>query len=340
MTPLILFTRNKLTHRKEQGFTLIEILVVILIIGIIAAVAIPVFLNQRKNANDAAVESDVKNIASILQTLPPDASNFAKQSPNASSNLNKLTYFSGGSVQTETAPSSSGIWWTVTGNSSKYCIIGYHTNGNKYKQTSPLTYDSTAGGLGKTGDACNPSDPTDSNGVVIASGNLIEDPLFDNINIAAPYKGMNGRLHSYNAFPYRTMTMTHPNGNKVVTGTADALNQGMIFYQPSNTDAIPVQKAGEVYTVSIYMKTDAGTTFAVGSRLTDIGSGYLRETGTNYTATGGWDRVSTTVTTTTGDIGSYVGVQLRQVGTATGKTFYYAAPQVEKGPTMTAFKVD
>lgn len=45
----------------DQGFTLIELLVVIIIIGILAAIAIPAFLNQREKAWASQVESDLKN---------------------------------------------------------------------------------------------------------------------------------------------------------------------------------------------------------------------------------------------------------------------------------------
>ena len=48
--------------RRSEGFTLIELLIVIIIIGILAAIAIPMFLNQRDKAKDATVKGGVHNI--------------------------------------------------------------------------------------------------------------------------------------------------------------------------------------------------------------------------------------------------------------------------------------
>jgi type IV pilus assembly protein PilA len=67
---------RKAQEEREGGFTLIELLVVIIIIGILAAIAIPVFLNQRKKAVDTSMKSDARTVANEEETYFTDNQNY------------------------------------------------------------------------------------------------------------------------------------------------------------------------------------------------------------------------------------------------------------------------
>src|SRR3712207_6020874 len=67
-----MINRLRVRAQSESGFTLVELLVVMLILGLLAAIAIPAFFNQRNKAQDAEAKSVAKTAQTAIETYATD----------------------------------------------------------------------------------------------------------------------------------------------------------------------------------------------------------------------------------------------------------------------------
>ena len=124
-------------HDENEGFTLIELLVVTVIIGILATVAIPVFLNQRNKAYDSTAKSDLRNLANFEEIYLNDYGTYA----------DIVTVKTG---EPDLFPSKGitvGVAFFVT--NQGYCLSATHAG-----STNVWYYDSEGGGLQPANAGC------------------------------------------------------------------------------------------------------------------------------------------------------------------------------------------
>ena len=110
---MILKLRQKMV-RDESGFTLVELLVVMLILGLLAAIAIPAFFNQRNKAKDASAKAAARTAETAIETFATDnGGSYAAATPAALQTIEPTL-----NGATLTVPTHTASTYTVTVTSS------------------------------------------------------------------------------------------------------------------------------------------------------------------------------------------------------------------------------
>ncbi len=147
LTAMLARLRSKSANHEDRGYSLVELLIVIVILGILAAIAIPVFTGDQKKSYDAGLKTDLRTVASEVVSQNVNNGNFtlttwktAGTNAAANATISGTGQVVGDSTGVSLTPGDTITW--IGASPTSFCLMASNP-----KASAAWYYSSSGGGI-------------------------------------------------------------------------------------------------------------------------------------------------------------------------------------------------
>jgi type II secretion system protein G len=144
-----------MNYRKQTGFTIVELLIVIVVIGILAAITIVSYNGVQGRANDTAIQSDLQAIAKKLELYKADAGVYPAGATQLTPLKLKVSKTAYGNHMTTGGFDYNLVYCRMpAAGPTDYALVAFSKSGARYKYTNSTGLSSYTGGMGGSAGIC------------------------------------------------------------------------------------------------------------------------------------------------------------------------------------------